>query len=102
MVNVKRQSKQENLEHHRQRKQPGWKYKEACVVKISRKMRLMGVQLALYIHGFCMHGFKQLKLKIIEKKFQKLPKAKLEFALYWPLFTWHLHCIKYDSNVEMI
>ena len=72
------------------------------MVKISRKMRLMGVQLALYIHGFCMHGFKQLKLKIIEKKFQKLPKAKLEFALYWPLFTWHLHCIKYDSNLEMI
>ena len=31
-------------------------------------MCLMGVQLALYIHGFCMHGFKQLKFKVIEKK----------------------------------
>ena len=32
-------------------------------------------------------------LKVLGKKFQKVPKAKLALVVHWQLFTQHLHCI---------
>lgn len=31
--------------------------------------------------------------KVLGKKFQKVPKAKLALVVHWQLFTHHLHCI---------
>ena len=55
-------------------------------------------------HPFLYPGLHMQIKNIWEKKFfQKVPKkAELEYAPCWQLFTWHLHCLSFVSNLEMI
>ena len=53
------------------------------------------LQLVRHICRFYNQGFNQLHIENIQrkKKFQKVPKARLEFAAFQQLFTYNLHCI---------
>ena len=51
------------------------------------------------VRGFCCPWVKNIQK---HSNSRKLPKAKLEFALCWQLFTLNLHCIIIISNLKMI
>ena len=55
----------------------------------------LDIQSSLCIHRFSIYGFSQLWIENIQGKnnSEKFQKAKLEFAAWQQLFTWHLHCI---------
>ena len=65
-------------------------------VKSSVAQPIYLLQLVLYICRFYNSEFNQRHIENIQrkKKFQKVPKARLEFAAFQQLFTYNLHCIK--------
>lgn len=64
-----------------------------CTQSYCQVLYYFPVQLALDIHGFHICEFNQLQIK--KKKFQKILKSKLVFAICRQLFTQHLYFIRY-------
>lgn len=76
----------------------GWKLLTSCLLALSLPLcacfliydTFSYLYLRLHLVDLTRYGS-----KIYFFNSRKSPKAKLEFAVHWQLFTWYLHCIKY-------